>query len=101
MADVKLSRVYPDCSFMSCYFTSIKSNYIQSSWSSSEYEKYLQYDEIFNGSYYNIYRSITKGLGENWILEHNEPLPKEKIKLIKSIFENYREAYEELSTLFS
>lgn len=58
MADVKLSRVYPYCSFMSRYFTSIKSNYIQSSWSSSEYEKYLQYDEIFNGSYYNIYCSI-------------------------------------------
>lgn len=98
MAEVKLSKIYPDCSFMACYFTSIQSNYIQSSWFSSEYQRYLKYDESFNKPYHNIYRSITKGIVENWIFEHNEPLSDEVIKLIKLIFDNYRTVYDELWT---
>lgn len=70
--------------------SSIRSNYNRLSWSSSEYQRYLNYDETLNESYHNIYRSITKGIGENWIFEHNEPLSDGEMKLIKSILDNYR-----------
>lgn len=96
MADVKLSKIYPDCNVIGYYFTSIRNNCSQSSWSSLEYKKYLNYNETFNESYCNVYRSILKGVDDNWILEHNSSLSKKEIELVKSIIKNYREAYEEL-----
>lgn len=92
---VKLTNIYPDCTIIG-YFTSILSNYRTSEWLSSEYNEYLKSDEIFNLQYHNVFRSIVKIFENNWILEHNEFLSSQEIVNIKTIAQNYTQAYETL-----
>lgn len=86
---IEFSRIYPRCESL-VHLTSIRSNYSQTRWSISEYEKYLSYDETFNEPYHNIYRSVTKVLGENWIFEHNDPLSQKQIETLKMVIRNYQ-----------
>jgi len=85
---VKLSCIYPDCSML-YYFTSISSNHRTTSWHSSESKVNLERNEIFNEEYYNIFRSIVKVFGTNWILEHNEVLSDKDILSVKRIAHKY------------
>lgn len=92
---IKISYIYPDCSIF-YYFTSISNNHHTSEWNFGEYQKYLNFGETFNQSYYNVFRSIVKIINNNWILEHNEFLSSKEIEIIKMIAKNYTQAYENL-----
>lgn len=95
LAEIKLTNIYPNCSF-EWYFTSIKSRCNQYKWSLSEHKRYLNYKEKFNLPFHNIFRSIVKGLDDNWILEHNERLTENEIKTIKKVFNKYIKEYQNL-----
>jgi hypothetical protein len=88
----KLSHIHPDCSIFG-YSTSIPSNYHKFEWHSSDYNKYLNNNEIFNQPYHNVFRSIIRMFESNWILEHNEFLSSKEIESIKMIAKNYTQAY--------
>jgi len=87
-AGIKLTNIYPNCSIFS-YFTSISSNYHTTSWYASEYAAYLGRKEIFNETHHNIFRSIVKLFGDNWILEHNEIFSDKDILFVKMLADKY------------
>ena len=76
------------------YFTSISSNYHATGLDSSEYRVYMEREEIVNEPYQNIFRSIVKVFGNNWILEHNELLSDNDILIVKTIARKYSEIWK-------
>lgn len=87
---IQLTRIVPDCRVVE-YFTSIESKY-QSEMTNivgSDHYSYQEGPEVFNISYYTIYRSVVKGPKDNWLLEHNDPLTEEEKKRIKEVFAVY------------
>lgn len=94
LSNIKFTRIYPEC-YLLGYITSIQSNYQRMEWSSTEYEQYLSVPESFNLSYHTIFRSIVKGPGSNWLLEHNVPFSDKDIEKIQEIFLKYRKITDE------
>lgn len=78
------------------YSTSIRSNYQPESWSSADFDVYLDSKECFNLNYNSIFRSVVKGPEGNWLFEHNEPFLQTEIETIIAIFKKYNDAYREL-----
>lgn len=92
---IKITNIYPDCSMFG-YSTSIRSNYQPESWSSADFDVYLDSKECFNLNYNSIFRSVVKGPEGNWLFEHNEPFLQTEIETIIAIFKKYNDAYREL-----
>lgn len=96
---VKLTNIYPDCTMLG-YFTSIQSKYHSNELHSSEYQEYLKYEQIFNKPYHNVFRSVIKGIKDNWILEHNELLSPKEIDVVERVLGKYKEEYQKSIDLF-
>lgn len=81
----------PDIHYYSMlgYYTSIRSNYQPTEWSSDDYDQYLKSPEMFNINYHTIFRSIVKGPCDNWLIEHNDAFCDKEIKTIHNIFSKY------------
>ena len=88
LAGIKFTHIHPDC-FMLGYYTSIRSNYQPTEWSSDDYDQYLKSPEMFNINYHTIFRSIVKGPCDNWLIEHNDAFCDKEIKTIHNIFSKY------------
>lgn len=96
LAGIKFTHIHPEC-FMLGYYTSIRSNYQPTEWSSDDYDQYLKSPEMFNVSYHTIFRSIVKGPCDNWLIEHNDVFDDKEIEVIHSVFSKYINAINKIN----
>lgn len=77
------------------YWTSIKSNYNRSGWSSDEYDKFAKC-EAFNNTYIGVYISRIQMFDDTLYLEHNEMFNESQIELVQKIAQSLNEQYREI-----
>jgi len=70
------------------YLTSIKSNFDRYSFNSEEFKKYLNAENKYNQSRYNVYISVINMYDEPLYFEHNEPLTNKEVEFLKALEED-------------
>lgn len=74
-------------------WTSIKSNYNRSVWSSNEFDDYKKGQEEFNQSYNGVFISYVKVLDTDLFIEHNSKFSIKETETIQDITKKYNEQF--------